>query len=1329
MKFNYSGIIVKIIIGFFISVLLLWWVSSEKIDDKSVVSFENKPRIRSSFSPKNPDDAQSRLKFELNRLKDPLTGEIPANIRQKELAFIKKLEQQQRLHKSGLAYLADWQLRGPRNVGGRTRALAIDLNYNGTTNRRILAGGISGGMYLSEDDGASWNLRTNLSSHASVTCVAQDPLNRNIWYYGTGEVLGNSAAGGGNFAYWGHGIFKSVDNGNTWTQLASTINNNDPHNFDQFFDLVHNVAVSPTNSFVFAATYGAIFRSTDGGNSWTQVLGRQQSPYNLTTDVAVASNGNVYAVLGKHGAQITEFGVYRSENNGDNWTKIDPPGLTADPQRMVVTVAPSDPNTVYVMVQVGNGSTTAEHQLFRYNAGSNSWTNLSSTLPNFPDLGKLDTQGGYDMFVKVKPDNPNTFWLGATNLFRTTNGGQSYDWVGGYHPQSFLYPNHHPDNHSMSFYPNNANAAISGHDGGLSQSNNILESTQTWTSLNNGYLTSQFYAIAMDPNPGGINVAGGLQDNGTWLHESTNPNDNWVNVFGGDGGYCAIAPGGFPMYVSSQLGNIVRITISGNQAVYSLVKPANAQNFLFIAPFMLDPNDSKVMYLAEGNRVWRNSDLTAIPDNNQNPTSINWTALSNSAVPNTQVTTVTVAKTPANRVYFGATDYQSSTVLKRLDNAPSNPSGTVITPPVANGAYPSCIAVNPNNGDEIIATFSSYGVNGVWYSANAGATWTNIEGNLGGQSSPSKRWAAIVPSNNGTIYFLATSTGVYSTTSVSGTVNWQQEGPATIGNVPTDMIIARPGDGQVIAATHGRGVYSATLGSGGNPAIANVDVTQLNIELQPNQTRSKSFNLSNIGGQPLTYNITVNGLGNAEKGTNRAMLNDQARENLKNATRIFPPKARSKSTPIAHNAGEQGTIELNMSQNLLTDVLLLDDGNSTADDFIGTNDFNDFYWANEFNLTTGFALEQIDFYMRTESNFSNTVYVGIYTDLNGNALDEGILNLNIAPTGAWFNISITPAIQFNSGQTFYLVIGADGFIGFPAGADVDASVPNKSHYFDVGSSTWINLNTVNGFQNGAFLVRALGTLTGSGNQPPTAVANVPTSGNVNETITFDGSGSSDPDGQITGYAWNFGDGGTFNQAVATHSYTQPNTYTWSLTVTDNQGATNQTSGQITIANNTTSRLTVTPNTGTVAAGTSQHITATYDATGVPEGTYTGQINITTNGGNITIPVQVLVSSTVGISSDELQPGTFALLQNYPNPFNPTTTIRYQLGSATPVTLKIYNMVGQEIKTLIQERQTAGIYEVNWDGTNAKNQAVSSGAYVYRLETNNYVQQRKMLLIR
>lgn len=1292
----------------------------------SEVDFSNRPRVRSSFSPKNPDDAQSRTSFEFNRFKNPVTGEIPANIRQKELAFVRKLTQQQQLQNSSIAYSANWELRGPRNVGGRTRALAIDLNFNGSTNRRILAGGISGGVYLSEDDGASWNLRTSLSSHASVTCIAQDPNNRSVWYYGTGEAVGNSAAGGGNFAYWGHGIFKSTDNGNSWSQLPSTINNNDPHNFDQFFDLVYNVVVSPANSNIFAATYGAIFRSTDGGSSWTPVLGRQQSPYNFSTDIAVASNGDVYAVMGKHGAQITEYGAYRSTDNGANWTQINPPGLTADPQRMVVNTAPSDPNTVYVLVQVGNGSTAAEHQLFKYNAGSNSWTNLSSTLPNFADLGKFDSQGGYDLYVKVKPDNPNTFWLGATNLYRTTDGGQTYDWVGGYHQTDFLYQNHHPDNHSMSFYPNNANALISGHDGGLSKATNALESPQTWASLNNGYLTSQFYATSVDPNPGGVNMLGGLQDNGSWLLESNTPNADWVSVFSGDGAYNAISPGGFPFYVSSQSGNVFRVTISGNQAVYSMVTPANAQNFLFITPFVLDPNDYKVMYMAAGGQVWRNSNLDGIPSGNGNPTSVNWTALTGSAVADAQVTAIAIAKSPANRLYFGATNYQSTTVLKRVDNAASNPAGTIITPGVTQGSYPSCIAVNPNNGDEIIAVFSSYGVQGLWYSSNAGASWTNIDGNLSGQSSPAKRWASIVPTASGTVYFIATSTGIYSTTSVSGTVSWQQEGATLIGNVPTDMLVSRPADGLIVAATHGRGVYSATVGGGGSPAIANVNVSQVNIELQPNQTRSRSFQLSNVGGQPLSYSVSVSGLGNADKGGFRNMLSENS-EIDEDSPQAFPPKKRPAQLQQISAAGKVGQQSAFTPQHPLIDVLYLDDGDATSDDFIGTNDFVDFYWATEYNLTSGFQLEQIDFYMRTEGLFSNLVYVGVYSDLNGNALDEGLLNFNTAPSGGWFTVTLTPGIQFNAGSTFYLVVGADGLISFPAGADVDATIPNKSYYFDNSSFTWKNLNTVGGFENGAFLVRALGTISGGGNTPPNAVASVPTTGNTNQAITFDGSGSNDTDGTISQYSWNFGDGTNGSQAVTSHTYSQPNTYTWTLTVTDDDGATDQATGQITISNTTTSRLTVTPGSGTVAAGGSQTIVANYDATNQPEGTYNGQISITTNGGNITLPVTVLVSNLVGIDDDAAQPEAFELEQNFPNPFNPATTIRYKLGAASPVSLKIYDMLGREIKTLVANAQPAGSYEIVWDGTNARNQPVPSGVYLYRLQTDNFSEQRKMIL--
>ena len=1328
----------KIVTLILASLLGLGWILLHQNGDPvgyASLDKSNMPRVRSSFSPKNPDDAISRSQFEFDRLKDPQTGRIPDNIRERELAFAQKLPDHGDFTSGVTEYTATWSPRGPYNVGGRTRALAIDLNYNGSSNRRILAGGISGGMYLSEDNGNSWSLRTALDAHASVTCIAQDPVNRNTWYYGTGEYLGNSAAGGGNYAYWGHGVFKSTDNGNTWAQLPSTITNNDPTVFDQFFDIVWNVAVSPTNSAVFAATYGAILRSQDGGASWTQVLGRSQPPFSNSSDVVVASNGNVYAALGKHGAQITEYGVYRSQDGGTNWSNISPSGLNADPQRIVLGSAPSDANTLYALVQLGGGTQASEHQLFRYNAGSNSWSDLSGNIPDFSDngsgIGKFSSQGGYDLLVKVKPDNPNVFWIGGTNLARSTDGGSTYSWVGGYHPTQFLYPTHHPDQHSITFYPNNPNGMISGHDGGLSQTDNNLQADQAWNTLNKGYLTTQFYALAVDPQSGSNLVVGGLQDNGTWLTESTDPNSNWADMLGGDGAYTAVAPGGVPLYVSSQQGNILRITIDNNQLVYSLITPANATNFQFIAPYLLDPNDAKVMYLAEGNRVWRNSNLDAIPANNQNPTSINWTALTGSAVSNTAVTTLAVAKTPANRLYFGATDYQSTTVLKRVDNAPSNPSGTVITPPVAGGANPSCIAVNPDNGDEIMAIFSNYGVESIWYSSNAGASWSNVEGNLGGASSPSVRWGVIVPTTGGKVYFVATSTGVYSTTALNGNATtWVQEGGNVIGNTVTDMLVARPADGLIVAGTHGRGVYSATLGGGGSPAVASINVSQLNISLQPNTVRSKTFSLSNIGGQPLNYNISVSGFDN-NSGTTRAMLNTDRVISIPRSGSMLSNRAGTPSQAPAQALGngspdDGGTPVLGVAT---TDILALDDGNENADDFIGSNDGFDFYWANEFNLGgQGFELQELRFYMRTEGAISNTVYVGVYQDINGNALAEGFLNLSLSPSGGWYTVTLNPSIQFNAGETFYLMIGASGVIGFPAGADDDGMVPNKGFYYDFFSAQWFNLNTIGGFQNGAFLVRAVGNLSGGGNQSPTAVAVVPGSGNVNQSITFDGSQSFDNDGTIVSYQWNFGDGGSSNQAVATHTYTAANTYNWSLTVTDNQGATGQANGQITISAGA-SRLTVSPTSGSVNPGSAQTIVATFDAQGLSEGTYTGSIQVSSNGGNITLPVVVEVSLAAGIE-DEITPvQDFTLEQNYPNPFNPSTRIRYQIPKGALVNLTIYDLLGREVRTLVSEQQPAGVYEVQWDGNNNQGKRAASGVYLYTIQAGDLIQSKKMTLLK
>ena len=90
---------------------------------------------------------------------------------------------------------------------------------------------------------------------------------------------------------------------------------------------------------------------------------------------------------------------------------------------------------------------------------------------------------------------------------------------------------------------------------------------------------------------------------------------------------------------------------------------------------------------------------------------------------------------------------------------------------------------------------------------------------------------------------------------------------------------------------------------------------------------------------------------------------------------------------------------------------------------------------------------------------------------------------------------------------------------------------------------------------------------------------------------------------------------------------------------------------------------------------------------------------------------------------------FRLEQNYPNPFNPTTQIEYELPASMQVTLKVYNILGQEVKTLVNEIQGKGVYTIEWDGTNHNNVQVAGGVYFYRLITENYIQTRKMILIR
>ena len=129
------------------------------------------------------ESSKERVEWEIERLADPNTGEIPVNIRQKELLFAKNLPKSNSFSKN------NWLHRGPYNVGGRTRALCLDVLDENT----ILAGGASGGMFRSTDGGQSWTMTTDPSQEHRISCLTQDrrPGKENIWYFGTGENRGH----------------------------------------------------------------------------------------------------------------------------------------------------------------------------------------------------------------------------------------------------------------------------------------------------------------------------------------------------------------------------------------------------------------------------------------------------------------------------------------------------------------------------------------------------------------------------------------------------------------------------------------------------------------------------------------------------------------------------------------------------------------------------------------------------------------------------------------------------------------------------------------------------------------------------------------------------------------------------------------------------------------------------------------------------------------------------------------------------------------------------------------------------------------------------------
>lgn len=760
------------------------------------------------------DDPQARVEFEFMRTKNPVTNQIPAGIRLKERAL---MDQRQLDLKSSINPLAlappstTWENRGPYNVGGRTRALAIDVTD--ATENTILAGGVSGGLWKTTDGGTSWAKMTTKTDLQSITCIAQDTTGgeTQVWYYGTGEWSGNSAGSSGA-PFRGDGIFKSTDGGNTWSLLPAT-STESPEVFDHVFDYNHEILVNPTNGDVLVANYGGIYRSTDGGTSFSQALSGQGG----WSDIAVTSTGILYAVKNFEGP-----GVWQSIDGGDNWTDItDVNHSFAAGERKEIAIAPSNEDVIYVL---GEDATEASgHSLWKFDDATDTWTDLSANIPQLGGLtGDFDSQGGYDLLIKVKNDDPNFVIIGGTNLFASSDGfstSTNTTWIGGYTSDNdsyALYPNHHPDQHSFIFL--DGVRAYSGNDGGVQLTDDITATTVSWTPLNNGYLTAQIYAVSAGPED---QLLIGLQDNGTWFADNTTTSmDDWVDAWGGDGAYSAINSDGTVRFLSSQNANLTIWNYSSAddptaESAWFFKPPEpgegesntpnNYQTSLFITPFYLDAEDNNLFYLAGDAELWVNTQATST--DNQNGASTGWKPIATGV--SGIVSEIGIG---TNEVIYAGTS--SGNVVKVTNASDSNPTVEDVTGSNFPGGYISGVSVNPVNNDRVLVTFSNYEIPSVFYTNDGGVTWTDVSGNLeenadGSGSGPSVRIGRI--HGNDFKFFVGTSTGLYSTDLLDGTnTQWIREGEDDIGATVVEHMITRL-DGLVVAATHGNGVYSATV--------------------------------------------------------------------------------------------------------------------------------------------------------------------------------------------------------------------------------------------------------------------------------------------------------------------------------------------------------------------------------------------------------------------------------------------------------------------------------------------------------------------------------------
>jgi photosystem II stability/assembly factor-like uncharacterized protein len=813
--------------------------------------------------------------YEFMKTRDPKTDRIPTSIRGKELSFAARLPRKPELTKS-----QNWVSNGPGNFSGRLLSIAMDIEDENV----MLAAAASGGVWRTEDAGVTWTKTTAPSDIPGATCILQDTRQgkRDIWYYGTGELLSTTDRRLSIIARTvglGDGIFKSLDGGRNWIQIPST-KTNSPGTLSEVFQGIWNMVIDTSNyagDELYVAGYGGIIRSVDGGDHWDLVLGDLTfKPF--STEVVIDPQGRMYAGLSTYCPEYpgnpSPIGGVWTSNNGTQWQNITPSDFPEDYRRIKLAIAPSDPDILYVFTEAPIqdtdptfGFSASQHTFWKYThnkkSGKGSWENRTINIPGrgrgnilsaFLDTihGAFNSIGGYAFTLMVHPDSPDAVFIGGTNLYRNTTGfadSTFTHWLGGY-PYDLQDTNLHPDQHFLLTSYFDHNTMFSACDGGLYKTTDCFSGHVQWNFFSRGIINSQVYWTGMDHAASHDEFAvAGIQDNAIYITDKNIfPFSAWNSVCGGDGLTCIVADNKDYLIGSVYDGNIFTFQVDSLYNINNLIwqRPTFFcdSNFIFYTNYALDPNDNNTLYFPQKNHLWRKSNMAAAAFDT-NLLNTGWTELSNIGLGYQDfIISITVSRVPANRVYFGT--YTGK--VFRLDQANT---GNPVAVNVTGTAFPAsgfvaCIEADEANADNCFVVFSNYGVQSIFHSTDGGLNWEPVGGNLeenqdGSGNGPSVRWFKLLTYNGGTIYFAGTSAGLFSTTNMNGSQTiWEQESPDLIGRSIIDMIDARSTDGWVMVATQGNGIFSTYFQPTGIGNLGATDQTMLE-QNYPNPATTETY--------------------------------------------------------------------------------------------------------------------------------------------------------------------------------------------------------------------------------------------------------------------------------------------------------------------------------------------------------------------------------------------------------------------------------------------------------------------------------------------------------